>query len=62
MRATQFLNEYEDPAQAKQEIISTVGSYDPNDEAQAKLIDRVYSIVQKNGVVDRFLPVVSSKL
>ena len=62
MRATQFLNEYEDPAQAKQEILSTVGSYDPNDEEQAKLIDRVYSIVQKNGVVDRFLPVVSSKL
>tara|TARA_B100001094_G_scaffold158118_1_gene153028 strand:+ start:465 stop:1538 length:1074 start_codon:yes stop_codon:yes gene_type:complete len=62
MRATQFLNEYQDPAQAKQEILSTVGSYDPNDEAQAKLIDRVYSIVQKSGVVDRFLPVVNSKL
>jgi len=62
MRATQFLNEYEDPNQAKQEILATVGSYDPNDEEQAKLIDRVYSIVQKNGVVDRFLPVVSSKL
>jgi len=62
MRANQFLREYQDPAQAKQEILSTVGSYDPNDEEQAKIIDRVYSIVQKNGVMDRFLPVVDSKL
>ena len=62
MRANQFLREYQDPAQAKQEILSTVGSYDPNDEEQAKIIDRVYSIVQKNGVMDRFLPVVDLSL
>jgi len=62
MRATQFLNEYQDPAQAKQEIISAVDGLDPSDESQLKLIDRVYSLVNKNGVVDRFLPIVQSKL
>ena len=62
MRATQFLKEYQDPAQAKQEIISAVDSLDPNDEEQLKLIDRVYSLVNKTGVVDRFLPIVQSKL
>lgn len=62
MRATQFLKEYQDPAEAKREIIDKVGSLDPSDEEQAKLIDRVYSIVNKTGVVDRFLPVVNSKL
>mgnify|MGYP003117645350 FL=1 len=62
MRATQFLKEYQDAAQAKQEIISAVDSLDPNDEEQLKLIDRVYSLVNKTGVVDRFLPIVQSKL
>ena len=46
MRATQFLKEYQDAAQAKQEIISAVDSLDPNDEEQLKLIDRVYSLAQ----------------
>ena len=62
MRATQFLREYQDPAQAKQEIISAVDGLDPSDEEQLKLIDRVYSLVNKTGVVDRFLPIVQSKL
>ena len=62
MRATQFIREYQDPGEAKREIIDRVGSLDPNDEEQAKLIDRIYSIVNKTGVVDRFLPVVNSKL
>jgi len=62
MRATQFIKEYQDPGEAKREIIDRVGSLDPSDEEQAKLIDRIYSIVNKTGVVDRFLPVVNSKL
>ena len=62
MRATQFIREYQDPEEAKREIVDRVGSLDPNDEEQAKLIDRIYSIVNKTGVVDRFLPVVNSKL
>jgi hypothetical protein len=62
MRATQFLREYQDPAQAKQEIISAVDGLDPSDESQLKLIDRVYSLVNKTNVVDRFIPIVQSKL
>jgi hypothetical protein len=62
MRALEFLKEYQDPADAKREILNRVSAMDPNDEDTQKLLDRVYSIVAATGVVDRFLPVVSDKL
>jgi hypothetical protein len=62
MRALEFLKEYADPKQAKQEILSRVNAMDPNDEDTQKLLDRVYSIVNATGVVDRFKPIVDAKL
>lgn len=56
------LFEYQDADEAKREIMQRVQSIDANDEAQAKLLDRVYSLVNKTGVVDRFIPLVNSKL
>lgn len=62
MRAREVLYEYQDADEAKREIMQRIQGIDPNDEAQAKLLDRVYSLVNKTGVVDRFLPMVNSKL
>lgn len=62
MRANEILYEYQDADEAKREIMQRIQGIDPNDEAQAKLLDRVYSLVNKTGVVDRFLPMVNSKL
>ena len=62
MRANQFLREYQDPKQAKKEIKAAIDGLDPRDESQLKLIDRVYSLVKQTGVVERFLPIVQSKL
>jgi len=56
------LFEYQDADEAKREIMQRVQSIDASDEAQAKLLDRVYSLVNKTGVVDRFIPLVNSKL
>jgi len=62
MRANEILYEYQDADEAKREIMQRIQGIDPNDEEQAKLLDRVYSLVNKTGVVDRFLPLVNSKL
>ncbi len=56
------LFEYQDADEAKREIMQRVQGIDANDEEQAKLLDRVYSLVNKTGVVDRFIPLVNSKL
>ena len=56
------LFEYQDADEAKREIMQRVQGLDAGDEKQAQLLDRVYSLVNKTGVVDRFLPLVNDKL
>lgn len=61
MRFKELL-EYIDPEQAKKEILDRVSQIDPSDEANQKLLDRIYSIVDKTGVTDRLMPNLSSAL
>jgi hypothetical protein len=56
------LQEYVDPEEAKREILHRVSQIDPNDEANQKLLDRIYSIVDKTGVTDRLMPNLSTAL
>lgn len=64
MRFKEFktLREYVDPEDAKRAILLQVNDIDPSDEEQIKLLDRVYTILHKNKVADRFLPIVEPKL
>ena len=68
MRAREFLREYTDVASAKKEIVQSIAQLDPgadNPEAakQAEeLIDRIYTILNKNKVLDRFSSVLPDVL
>lgn len=56
------LVEYVDPEDAKKEILSRVSELDPNEEKNQKLLDRIYTIVDKTGVTDRLMPNLVSSL
>ena len=45
MRATQFLREYEDLGQEKQNIIQTISGLDANTPEQAALLDRIWKLL-----------------
>ena len=62
MRAYEFLREYVDPDEAKKEILKKINDIDLNDDEQVKLLDRVYTIVSKSGITDRFSPIVDGLL
>jgi len=68
MRARQFLFEYDNVDQLKAEILKTINSIDTaaGDEKMqkqnAELLDRVYTILNKSNVVDRFQSVLPSVL
>lgn len=61
MRFTEIF-EYVDPQEAKKEILDRVSQIDPNEEANQKLLDRIYTIVDKTGVTDRLMPTLASSL
>ena len=61
MRYTEIL-EYTDPEDAKREILDRIAAIDPSDEANQKLLDRIYTIVDKTGVTDRLMPNLKSSL
>jgi hypothetical protein len=61
MRFTEIL-EYVDPEEAKREILDRVSQIDPSDESNQKLLDRIYTIVDKTGVTDRLMPTLNSSL
>lgn len=64
MRFREFnlLHEYIDPLDAKKVILKRVKEIDPNEEANEKLLDRIYTIIDRPGVTDRFLPKIEPHL
>ena len=68
MRARQFLFEYESAEQLKAEILKTINSIDtniPDEQVQqqnTELLDRVYTILNKSNVTDRFQSVLPNVL
>lgn len=68
MRAKQFIREYTDLETAKKEIINSINQIDPNtdDKDAAKqaeqVLDKIYTVLNKNKVLDRFTSVLPSVL
>jgi len=68
MRAKQFIREYTDLETAKKEIINSISQIDPNtkDEDAKKqaeqVLDKIYTVLNKNKVLDRFTSVLPSVL
>lgn len=68
MRAKQFIREYTDLETAKKEILASISQIDPNtDDEDAKkqaeqVLDKIYTVLNKNKVLDRFTSVLPSVL
>ena len=68
MRARQFLKEYTDLSTAKAEILKSINAIDPDtkdEDARAKaekVLDKIYTVLNKNAVLDRFKSVLPSIL
>ena len=60
MRARQFLKEYTDLGTAKAEILKSINAIDPDTkdedarEKAEKVLDKIYTVLNKNSVLDRF--------
>ena len=45
MRANQFIREYEDPSQEKENIIKTISGLDASNEEQAAMLDSIWKLL-----------------
>lgn len=68
MRARQFLKEYTDLSTAKAEILKSINAIDPDTEDKEarekaeQVLDKIYTVLNKNSVLDRFTTVLPSIL